>query len=248
MLVYPWEQARRRAAREPRADGRTRPEELTIFVALVTAPPQAPFPPRAAGPAASRSSRVAWCGDLAEGERVLAPLRAGCPPRSTSSGRCRTSRCSRCSTQTAPHGWHFYDRLHYLPEVSDGFIDALLAGFERAPDAAGARHDRLDGRRRSTASRRATRRSATAARARSRGSSAARATSRSSPVADWVRDALGGDRAVRDRRRLRQRARRRSARCATRTPTTSGSASWRSSAATTPTASSARQRHRLSAA
>ena len=34
---------------------------------------------------------------------------------------------------TAPHGWRYYDRLHYLPEVGDGFIDALLAGFERAP-------------------------------------------------------------------------------------------------------------------
>ena len=40
---------------------------------------------------------------------------------------------------TAPHGWRFYDRMHYLPEVSDGFIDALLAGFERAPAPAGAR-------------------------------------------------------------------------------------------------------------
>ena len=49
--------------------------------------------------------------------------------------------------ETAPHGWRYYDRLHYLPEVSDEFIDALLAGFERAPDAAGARHDRVDGRR-----------------------------------------------------------------------------------------------------
>jgi hypothetical protein len=35
--------------------------------------------------------------------------------------------------QTAPHGWRFYDRLHYLPEVSNGFIDALLAGFETVP-------------------------------------------------------------------------------------------------------------------
>ena len=35
--------------------------------------------------------------------------------------------------ETAPHGWNYYDRLHYLPEVGDGFIDALIAGFERAP-------------------------------------------------------------------------------------------------------------------
>jgi FAD/FMN-containing dehydrogenase len=35
--------------------------------------------------------------------------------------------------KTAPHGWRFYDRMHYLEEVSDEFIDTLLAGFERAP-------------------------------------------------------------------------------------------------------------------
>jgi hypothetical protein len=35
--------------------------------------------------------------------------------------------------ETAPHGWRFYDRLHYLPEVSDEFVDALLAGFETVP-------------------------------------------------------------------------------------------------------------------
>ena len=34
---------------------------------------------------------------------------------------------------TAPHGWQFYDRQHFLDEVSDGFIDTLLAGFETVP-------------------------------------------------------------------------------------------------------------------
>jgi FAD/FMN-containing dehydrogenase len=34
---------------------------------------------------------------------------------------------------TAPHGWRFYDRLHYLDEVGDDFVDALLAAFERVP-------------------------------------------------------------------------------------------------------------------
>ena len=39
--------------------------------------------------------------------------------------------------ETAPHGWRFYDRLHYLPEVSDDFVDALVDGFEqrRRPQA-----------------------------------------------------------------------------------------------------------------
>jgi FAD/FMN-containing dehydrogenase len=34
---------------------------------------------------------------------------------------------------TAPHGWRFYDRLHYLPAVGDELIDALVEEFERVP-------------------------------------------------------------------------------------------------------------------
>jgi FAD/FMN-containing dehydrogenase len=35
--------------------------------------------------------------------------------------------------ETAPHGRRYYDKLHYLPEVGDAFIDALLAGFAEVP-------------------------------------------------------------------------------------------------------------------
>ena len=35
--------------------------------------------------------------------------------------------------ETAPPCWGYYDRLHYLDEVSDGLLDALIAGFESVP-------------------------------------------------------------------------------------------------------------------
>ena len=35
--------------------------------------------------------------------------------------------------QTAPRGGHYYDRMHYLPEVGDGFIDAAIAAYEHVP-------------------------------------------------------------------------------------------------------------------
>jgi FAD/FMN-containing dehydrogenase len=35
--------------------------------------------------------------------------------------------------ETAPPGWNYYDKLHYLSEVSDEYIDALLDGFEGSP-------------------------------------------------------------------------------------------------------------------
>ena len=53
--------------------------------------------------------------------------------RSTSSARCRTWRCRRCSTRPRRTASSYYDRLHFLPEIGDEFVDALVAGFERAP-------------------------------------------------------------------------------------------------------------------
>ena len=130
LLIYPWEQARAafRAARSLMADA---PDDLTVFAVLVTAPPEAPFPVELqGGPVAVIA--VAWCGDRAAGERLLAPLRgAGCAADLVA--EMPYVALQSMLDATAPHGWGYYDRLHYLPEVSDGFVDALLAGFERAP-------------------------------------------------------------------------------------------------------------------
>jgi FAD/FMN-containing dehydrogenase len=131
LLVYPWERARE-ALRASRALMAGAPEELTVFDVLLTAPPQAPFPPELQGRPVVAVG-VAWCGEVAEGERVLAPLRADCPPAVDLVGPMPYVALQSMIDQTAPHGWNFYDRQHYLDEVSDGFIDALLDGFERVP-------------------------------------------------------------------------------------------------------------------
>jgi FAD/FMN-containing dehydrogenase len=131
MLVHPWEHARDalRATRELMAGA---PDELTIFVALVTAPPEPPFPEELQGGPVVVVA-VAWSGDLAEGERVLAPLRETPAPALDLVGPMPYTALQTMLDPTAPHGRRYYDRLHYLPEVGDGFIDALLAGFETAP-------------------------------------------------------------------------------------------------------------------
>ena len=124
MLVYPWEQAREalRASRDLMAGA---PEELTIFDVLLTAPPQEPFPPELQGRRVAVVG-VAWSGDLAEGERVLAPLRAELParrrPRRPDAVRRAAVDARRRPRRTAGSST---TALHYLPEVSDGFIDAL---------------------------------------------------------------------------------------------------------------------------
>jgi len=131
VLVYPWELAGNafRASRDLMDDA---PDELTIFDVLLTAPPQEPFPPELQGRRVAVVG-VAWCGDPAEGERVLAPLRADCPPVLDLVGPMPYVALQSMLDETAPHGWRFYDRSHYLPEISDGFIEALLDGFESVP-------------------------------------------------------------------------------------------------------------------
>jgi FAD/FMN-containing dehydrogenase len=131
MLVYPWEQARAafQATRALMADA---PDALTAFAVLVTAPPQAPFPPEHQGRPVAVVA-VAWSGDLEEGDRVLAPLRAGCPPLVDLVAPMPYVALQSMLDETAPSGLRYYDKLHFLPEVSDGFIDALLARFADVP-------------------------------------------------------------------------------------------------------------------
>jgi FAD/FMN-containing dehydrogenase len=76
---------------------------------------------------------VAWSGDPVDGEHVLAPLRTGCPAAADLVDPMPYLALQSMLDETAPRGWRFYDRMHYLPEVSNGFIDALIAGFERVP-------------------------------------------------------------------------------------------------------------------
>ena len=178
MLVYPWAQAgdALRASREL-MDGA--PEELTVFVALITAPPEEPFPPELRG-APVAVVAVCWSGDLSEGERVLAPLRAGLP----AGGRSRGADALRRAAVDA--GRHRPPRLALprpdaLPARGRGRLRRRVAAAVRdGPHAAVPRDDGLDGRGGGPCPARAPPRSATAARTRSRGSSAARVTSRSS--------------------------------------------------------------------
>jgi FAD/FMN-containing dehydrogenase len=132
MTIYPWERARQ-AFQATRALMEGAPPELTAFCVLLTAPPEEPFPPALQGVPVAVVA-VAWSGeDLERGEQVLAPLRKGCPAAVDLIAPMPYLALQSMLDATAPHGWNFHDRLHYLPEVSDGFLDALLAGFERVP-------------------------------------------------------------------------------------------------------------------
>ncbi|MDX6598045.1 MAG: hypothetical protein QOE87_1932 [Gaiellales bacterium] len=140
MLAYPWEQAGD-ALRATRALMVEAPDDLTTFVALITAPPEAPFPEQLQGRRVAVVA-VAWCGDMATGEQVLAPLRTGLPPALDLVGPMPYVALQSMLDETAPHGWNFYDRQHYLHEVGDDFIETLLTGFERVGVARSIRQSR----------------------------------------------------------------------------------------------------------
>jgi len=131
MLVYPWERARE-ALRAGRDLAVGAPRELTVFDVVLTAPPQEPFPPELQGRPVAIVA-VAWSGDPDEGERILAPLREGSAPAADLVGPMPYVALQSMLDETAPAGGNYYDRLHYLSEVGDDFIDTLLESFEDVP-------------------------------------------------------------------------------------------------------------------
>jgi FAD/FMN-containing dehydrogenase len=117
-LVFPWEQARE-VFQMTRALMDEAPDALSACVVLV------------GGPAVVVA--IAWSGDdFDEGERVIAPLRNAGPLADQVAPMPYVALQSMLD-HTAPHGLNYYDKQHYLPEVSDGFIDTLLAEFVTAP-------------------------------------------------------------------------------------------------------------------
>jgi FAD/FMN-containing dehydrogenase len=131
MLAYPWDRARE-AFQASRELIESAPDELMIFDVLISAPPAPPFPPELQGQKVAVVG-VAWCGDLAEGERVLAPLREAHPPALDLVQPMPYVALQMMLDETAPHDLNYYDKLHYLAEVSDDYIDVLLEAFESVP-------------------------------------------------------------------------------------------------------------------
>ena len=131
MLAYPVEDAPDafRAGRELMA---TAPDELGQFQVLMTAPFGPPFPAELQGRQLGLIS-VAWCGDVEEGERVLAPLRQECPPALDLVAPMPYVALQSMLDPTAPHGWRYYDRLEYMQSLSDELTEVLVDQLAAAP-------------------------------------------------------------------------------------------------------------------
>ena len=99
----------------------TAPEELTAYAAHGTTPDGMP------------ASRIiaCWCGDIAEGERVLAPMRAFGPPLLDTIQPMPFPAMQKLLDGAFPDGTHNYWKASFVPQLTDDVID--LAGRARQP-------------------------------------------------------------------------------------------------------------------
>lgn len=113
---------------------KTAPDELTPYALLVTAPP-APFvPPEMVG---QPMVVLAGCyaGDLAEGERVLKPLREFASPPIDLFQPLPYTALQSMFDETGPAGHSYYLKGDYVSEISDELIGKLLESQAAMPGA-----------------------------------------------------------------------------------------------------------------
>jgi FAD/FMN-containing dehydrogenase len=103
----------------------TAPDELTVFETFMTAPPEAPFPAELQGRPVLGLG-VLYAGPVAEGEKVLRPLRKFRRPALDIVASMPALAIQQMLDPTAPHGMRNYSRSHWLGELPDAAIEELV--------------------------------------------------------------------------------------------------------------------------
>lgn len=100
------------------------PDELIVYAAAITSPDGVPM----------LAILPAWTGaDLAEGERVLAPLRAFGPPAADLVAPMPYVAMQRMLEAGAPYGLRSYWKSHFLRALPDAAVDAFVRCAEACP-------------------------------------------------------------------------------------------------------------------
>jgi FAD/FMN-containing dehydrogenase len=108
----------------------TAPDDLTTIANLLHAPP-APYVPQERVGELALSILVCWTGSVAEGERVLAPLRALATPIADAVSPMPYPDIYKFTAhQAAPHGASI--RSMFADELSDAAIDAIMVAMEQS--------------------------------------------------------------------------------------------------------------------
>jgi FAD/FMN-containing dehydrogenase len=104
----------------------TAPDELGMMLIAHRAPPL-PFLPMERYGAPAFGLLLSWAGDLAEGLRVIAPLRALGTPLGELVRPVPYRALQTLIDSSAAHGTHAYWRTHRVPELTDAVIDRIVA-------------------------------------------------------------------------------------------------------------------------
>ena len=111
----------------------TTPEEFACWFVLRLAPPLTFLPPEWHGKPILALA-MCWSGDIAEGERVAAPLRGFGKPLADVVGRAPYADWQTALDPLLTPGFRNYWKSHDFRELSDGLIDVLLAYAGKIPD------------------------------------------------------------------------------------------------------------------
>jgi FAD/FMN-containing dehydrogenase len=127
MVLHPFEHAREvlRFYRQFTAD---LPDELTTFCGALTGPDGELL----------IAMIVCYVGDLAEGERVVAPLRQFGSPLADTIGPTPFPEHQQMFDAAFPHGRRNYWKTSLTASLSDGFIEALIEHMPRTPSPGNA--------------------------------------------------------------------------------------------------------------
>jgi FAD/FMN-containing dehydrogenase len=109
---------------------RDAPDELTTIVTLRRAP-ALPFLPETAHGSPVLTVAACYAGPIAEGQRVLGPLRGHGQPLADAITPRPYVELQAMNDATVPHGWHYYWRARELAVLTDDAIDALVAAAQR---------------------------------------------------------------------------------------------------------------------
>jgi Berberine and berberine like len=94
----------------------TAPDELTAYAGVISMPDGTP----------AVGLMVCYCGDPADGERVLKPLRAFGPPALDAIQPMPFQNMQKLAGDLSPDGTHNYLRSTFLKELSDEVIDLIV--------------------------------------------------------------------------------------------------------------------------
>ncbi len=108
------------------------PDELGITVVARLAPPMPFLAPEQYGKPVFGLLLV-WAGDIAEGQRAIAPLRRVRKPLADAVAPVPYQAVQSMLDGGAPHGMHYYWKSHRIPELTDEVVDIVLGGVESVP-------------------------------------------------------------------------------------------------------------------